>query len=115
MLTLRHEHEGNIDIVTIDGVLNADTSHRLESILETLAREKCPKILIDAERLAYISSAGVGCFIGVIQHVRSNKGDLRFSGMTSSVYRVFNLLDLQEFFKFYHNRAEGVASFGSTA
>lgn len=115
MLKLHHEHEGTIDIITVDGVLNADTSHRLESLLETLTIEKCPNILIDAEKLTYISSAGVGCFIGAIQRVRSKKGDLRFSGMTPSVYRIFKILDLQEFFKFFPNRAEGVASFSSAA
>lgn len=111
MLTLHHEIKDDVDIITIEGVLNANTSHQVESLLESLVKEKCPTILVDAEKLTYISSAGVGCFIGVIKRIREKKGDLRFSSLAPSVKRVFDLLDLDDFFKFFPNLQKGVTSF----
>lgn len=111
MLTLHHERKNDVDIVVVDGVLNADSSQRVETLLESLITKECPNILVDAEKLTYISSAGVGCFIGVIKRIRDKKGDLRFSSATPPVQRVFNLLDLDEFFKFFPNLQEGVDSF----
>lgn len=112
MLTLHHEQKNAVEIITVGGVLNADTSHQLESLLESLITKECPKILVDTGKLTYISSAGVGCFIGVIKHIRNKNGDLRFSNMTPSVQRVFNLLDLEGFFKLFPNLKNGIASFG---
>ncbi len=113
MLTLNHEKKGLIDIITLEGILNADTSPNLESVLQPLTETECPRILINLPDLTYISSAGIGCFIGVIKRIREKGGDIKFSMITSKVKRVFSLLDMDEFFKFYLSLDEGIESFNS--
>ena len=112
MLKLNHEKIGELHVITLSGILNADTSPGFESMLAPLCRGPRPLLLIHLPELTYISSAGIGCFIGVIKGVRSRGGDIRFSEMDRKVRRVFRLLDMDDFFHFYDSRGEGIASFG---
>jgi len=113
MLTLHHEKKGLVDVISLDGILNADTTSKVEDALQSLSEGESPRILIDVPELTYISSAGIGCFIGVIKGIRMKGGDLRFSNMDAKIKRVFRLLDMDDFFQFFSDADEGVASFDS--
>lgn len=111
MLNLTHETKKHIDIIKLEGILNADTSPELETILESISKKECPCILMQMPELTYISSAGIGCFIGVIKEIRTKGGDIRFANTNPEVRRVFNLLDMNDFFHFFDDRQTGIASF----
>jgi len=61
-LKLDHKKNGAVDIVILDGILNADTASKLDALLKTLTESDRPFLLLDASKLTYISSAGIGCF-----------------------------------------------------
>jgi len=105
--------KGPVDVITVDGILNADTNPKFEEILHPISDEKCPRILLDVSKLTYISSASIGCFIGIIRKIRTKGGDIRFSNMTPKVRRIFQLLDMDDFFLFFSDLDEGIASFDS--
>ncbi len=111
ILSLHHEKKDLVDIISLNGILNADTSMKLDELLQALSDADCPYILFEVADLTYLSSAGIGCFIGVIKKIRSRGGDLRFSNMGPKVKRVFDLLDMAEFFKYYDSLDEGINSF----
>ncbi len=111
MLTVTHEIIDNVDVISLTGILNADTSPKLEALLDPIAEKERPCILMQIPGLTYISSAGVGCFIGVIKKIRTKGGDIRFSNTDPRVKRVFALLDMDEFFKFFVDMEAGLASF----
>ncbi len=113
MLTINHEKQGTVDVIILRGILNADTSPELEKVLEPLADADQSNILVHLPELSYISSAGIGCFIGVIKRIRTKNGDIRFSGMNAKVKRVFMLLDMEDFFEFYANMEEGIKNFAT--
>lgn len=110
-LTIHHEQNGSINIISLDGILNADTSTKFDEILQSISDLEIPRILIETEKLSYISSAGIGCFIGVIKRIRSKGGDIRFVHMESRVKRVFDLLDMSDFFEYYDSMDSAVASY----
>lgn len=110
-LNVSHEKQGQIDIIALDGILNADTCFFLDKVLQPVAGSERPNILINIPKLTYISSAGIGSFIDVIKGVRTKGGDIRFCKMTSKVKRVFDLLDMGDFFKFYDSLDEGLLSY----
>lgn len=111
ILTISEEKIETLNIIRLDGLLNADSSPQLEDKLITLTELEQPKILMDMEKLTYISSAGIGCFIGVIKRIRNKEGDLRFACLDTKVKRVFVLLDMEDFFKFFSSVEEGIDSF----
>lgn len=111
MLTIKQEIKDSIEIITLSGILNADTSPNLEEVLDSVAEKPSPKILMNIPELTYISSAGIGCFIGVIKKIRTKGGDIRFVKMDSRVYRVFSLLDMTDFFKTFDSLEKAMDSY----
>ncbi len=110
-LNITTEKNDKVDIITLDGILNADTASQLDDLLKDLSGLDCPCLLLDVSKLTYISSAGIGCFIGIIKLIRSKGGDIHFYDMEPKVYRVFKLLDMDDFFKFFTDFDEAVSAF----
>ncbi len=112
-LDLNHDRKEKVDIIILDGILNADTVSGLDDLLKTLSEADSPFILVDASKLTYISSAGIGCFIGIIKLIRSKGGDIIFYNMIPKVKRVFSLLDMDDFFKFFTDFDQAMNGFES--
>ena len=98
-----------ITTVKPEGFLDADTVLRLRKVLFDLIGEERYKLIIDMEKLEYISSAGVGVFIGVIKRVRENDGDIIFLHPLPTVYRVLDILGLTKIFKILDRCEDAVA------
>ncbi len=111
MLTIKHDKKDKVDVIILEGILNADTSPQLETLLNPISNSSKPCILMHVPDLTYISSAGIGCFIGVIRKIRLQNGDIRFSEMNPIVKRVFKLLDMDDFFQFHSDLELGINSF----
>jgi anti-sigma B factor antagonist len=110
-LSIGHEKKDNKDILILDGILNADTVSNLDDLLKELAGSKRPCLVLEVSDLTYISSAGIGCFIGIIKQIRSKGGDIHFYNMAPKVLRVFKLLDMDEFFKFFTDFEKSINEF----
>ncbi len=113
-LKLEHEKKETVDVIALDGILNAETIKDFDKILQPISDSTFPCIVIEADKLTYISSAGIGSFIDVIKKIRSKKGDIRFCNMGPKVKRVFDLLDMGDFFMFYSDQEEGIVSYNET-
>lgn len=86
------EQLGEISVVKLSGYLDAHTAPRLEQKLKELTESGKYKILVDFKELTYISSAGLGVFMGSIEECRENKGDIKMCQMQENVYTIFDLL-----------------------
>ncbi len=86
------EQMGDISVVRLSGYLDAHTAPRLEKKLKELTESGKYKILVDFQDLTYISSAGLGVFMGSIEECRENKGDIKMCQMQENVYTIFDLL-----------------------
>ncbi|NOX96690.1 MAG: STAS domain-containing protein [Nitrospirae bacterium] len=102
------DEETAITTVSLEGFLDADTVLRLRKVLFDLIKEGHYKLIIDLKKLQYISSAGVGVFIGVIKRVRENSGDIIFLQPLPTVYRVLDILGLTKIFKILEQEKEAV-------
>ena len=76
----------------LSGFLDAHTAPELENELETLISEERFKIVVNFKELNYISSAGLGVFMGYIENIRNNSGDIKMCSMSPKIFRVFDLL-----------------------
>lgn len=113
-LTIHHEKRGSVDVINLEGILNADTCHAFDEVLKPVAGSQHPRILMDLPDLTYISSAGIGSFIDVIRDVRQKGGDIRFCRMGPKVKRVFDLLDMDDFFSFFESFDEALGSYDAS-
>ncbi len=110
-MNVSHEKKGLADVISITGVLNAETFRVLEETINSHCDAQCPRILVNVAKMDHISSAGVGFFIGIIRNFRKKGGDIRFCCMTQKVKRVFRLLDMDSFFQFHVEVDHGINSY----
>lgn len=79
-------------ILYLNGFLDAHTAPELENEIEKLIQEGRFKIVVNFHDLNYISSAGLGVFMGFIEDIRKNGGDIKMCNMSAKIFRVFDLL-----------------------
>lgn len=82
-----------ITLIGLSGQLDAHTASEFEHFLEERVRtEKKSKLILDFSNLEYISSAGLGVLMGLIEEVRSLKGDMKLIRVPEKIYHVLDLL-----------------------
>jgi anti-sigma B factor antagonist len=93
----------SVDVIELKGYLDAHTAPQLERTFNDLINNQKFKVVVNFDKLSYISSAGLGVFMAYVETMRENKGDIKFANMQDKVYNIFDLLGfpmLYEFFKF---------------
>ena len=95
----------------IIGFLDAHTAPALEEAIQKLIDDQKVNILVDFKDLSYISSAGLGVFMGFIEEVRSKNGDIKMCSMSPKIYRVFDLLGFPTIYQIFEKQEEALATF----
>jgi anti-anti-sigma factor len=71
------EDRSDVTILRLRGFLDAHTAPQFEHAIQELITEKRYNIIISMAELNYISSAGLGVFMGFIEEIREKKGDIK--------------------------------------
>ncbi len=106
---------GSVTLLDLKGYLDAHTAPQLEKALQNSLEAKKYRILVNFKDLSYISSAGLGVFMGFVEEIRENGGDLKFCCMNAKIYRVFDLLGFPTLFEIFDTEEEGVRAFEAPA
>ena len=80
--------------LVLDGELDASSAIVLDTELNKPGLLNYRKVLIDCQRLSYISSAGLGVFISHLQRLQDSDVKLVFYNMQEKVFNVFEILGL---------------------
>lgn len=97
-----------ISVVYLKGYLDAHTAPEFEGALQTLVDEERIRIIVNLRELSYISSAGLGVFMGFIEDLRSKEGDIKIAEPTDKVFRVFDLLGFPVLYEIFQDEAEAI-------
>jgi anti-sigma B factor antagonist len=101
----------DVSVLFLKGYLDAHTYPHFETELQQLVDERRYKIVVDFRELHYISSAGLGVFMGFIETVRENAGDIKLCSMSQKVYKVFDLLGFPTIYEIVKDDAEAIGRF----
>ena len=101
----------DIKVLDLNGFLDAHTAPIFEQSIEDQVKADNFKIIINLENLEYISSAGLGVFMGFIEDIRDNKGDIKICTASAKVYKVFDLLGFPNLFDILDNEEAAVQKF----
>lgn len=93
-MKITQEINGNTIVIRLDGELDASSSVLLDEELLKPEIMKFNKVLVDCEKLNYISSAGLGVFISHLQRFEDSQIKLIFFNMQDKVKNVFEILGL---------------------
>jgi anti-sigma B factor antagonist len=100
----------DIAVFRLSGHLDALTVHGLETRFEQVKAARV-RWVVDLKALEYISSAGLGSFIGVLSELRARGGDIFFSDLSPKLEKIFKVLGFTRIFKVFPTEAEAVRSF----
>jgi anti-sigma B factor antagonist len=96
--TVQRATEGDLSIVALDGFLDAHTAPEFEKAIQNEIDGGRFSIIVDCSKLTYISSAGLGVFMGFIDEIREKKGDIKICGLIPKVQQVFEILGFPALF-----------------
>ena len=100
------EDRKEISILRLKGFLDAHTAPQFEQAIQNLIEEARYKIIISMSDLSYISSAGLGVFMGFIEEIRNQNGDIKLCSMSDKVYKVFDLLGFPALYQIFKEEVE---------
>jgi anti-anti-sigma factor len=81
------------------GTIDSTTSSMLEAQIAKLAEQEVRRIVVDMADVAFISSSGIGVFLGSVSDLRSRGGDLLFMNVPVHVDDVFEIVNLKTYFR----------------
>ena len=103
-----------ISVVYLKGYLDAHTAPDFEKMLQDLVDENRIHIVVNLSELLYISSAGLGVFMGFIEDIRSKGGDIKLAEFTDKVFRVFDLLGFPVLYEIFKQESEAIEKYRSS-
>ncbi|MBN2071086.1 MAG: anti-sigma factor antagonist [Candidatus Krumholzibacteriota bacterium] len=86
--------------IELSGDLDSKGALILEETMNALLERKIHNVILDFDKLTFISSAGVGMLLGLVSSLRREKGQATFINVSEHVRSVFNLLNLNDYFEF---------------
>ena len=105
------EDKSEISILRIKGFLDAHTAPKFEQAIQDLVNESRINIVVSMSELNYISSAGLGVFMGFIEEIREKGGDIKLCCMSPKVFKVFDLLGFPALYEIYDKDEEAIQKF----
>ncbi len=93
--TLERTMQDDIAVIRIEGYLDAHTAPQFEQAIQSEIDAGHLRIVADCSKLTYISSAGLGVFMGFIEEVREQGGDIKICSLSPKVKQVFEILGFQ--------------------
>ncbi len=82
---------GAVKVVRIEGKLDTQTAPDAEAELTRLIDAGARKVVVNFERLAYISSAGLRILLAVAKRLQVSGGELRVCSLSDLVQEVFDI------------------------
>lgn len=98
-------------IISLEGAVDAHTAPKFEEAVQSVIDAGQYKIVVDCEKLTYISSAGLGVFMGFIEEVREEGGDIKICGLSEKVKQPFEILGFETLYDFCPNVSDAKKQF----
>lgn len=98
--------------VILSGRLDEETCHYLMDCVEGDVLDGRKKMILDCDRLEYISSMGLGTLVRVNSRMKKLGGDVKLANVHGVVAQVMSVVGLNKLFQIYPNVGEAVAALG---
>lgn len=109
--SLHRDERDDVVVLGLSGYLDAHTAPRFETAVQKEIEAGNVQLVADAGDLSYISSAGLGVFMGFVEELRDLGGDIKIAALAPKVRQVFELLGFQDLFDIVDTANHAVARF----
>jgi anti-sigma B factor antagonist len=110
-MKIETEDRDGIQVVRLEGRIDANTTTKVEEKMFAMVDEGVTRLVINFEKLDFISSAGLRTLLSTAKRVREAKGDLKVCNLNSNVQEVFDITGFSTLFSVSQSEDEALASF----
>jgi anti-sigma B factor antagonist len=86
--------ENGFTIISLDGDLDASTAIQLDTAIKHELEQKATKIVIDCNKLNYVSSSGLGVFISYLSDFEKENIYFALLNVKEKILNTLNILGL---------------------
>jgi anti-sigma B factor antagonist len=102
---------GQVNILCPIGRLDAYAANEVENKLNELIDTAHVSLVVNLERLEYISSSGLRVLLAALKKIRKQQGDVRLACLQPYVKEVFDIAGFTQLFKMFDKEEDAVSSF----
>jgi anti-sigma B factor antagonist len=102
---------GDVKVLSFQGNLDTNTSPDAESEINTLIDAGAQKLLVNFEKLDYISSAGLRILLATAKKLKASQGDLKICCLNETVQEVFDISGFSTILSVATTEDEALGSF----
>ena len=102
---------GSISIIALGGRLDAYASSDVEQKLNALVDADEVRLVVNLERLDYISSSGLRVLLTSLKKVRKREGDIKLACLKPLIKEVFDVAGFSQLFSIYDLEDVAVQAF----
>lgn len=103
--------KAGVMFINITGSIDAHTYEEIEEYLDDKFSSGASRIVFDLGQVRYMSSAGIGVFVGALARARQAGGDLLLMNLCDTVKGTLEVLGLMQMFFVAPDRNTAVAYF----
>ncbi len=82
---------GEVKVIRIEGHLDTQSFPHAQTQLTQLIEQGATKLVVNFEKLDYISSTGLNVLLKAAKQLKGNSGELRVCGLNEVVQEVFDI------------------------
>lgn len=101
----------DVTILAFEGSLDTKTAKQGEDALNEATNGAGAKLVVDFEKLDYISSVGLRALLATTKKLKKSNGKMHLCGMNPTVKEVFVISGFSAIFTIVGTRAEALAAF----
>ncbi len=101
----------DVKVLDFEGKLDTQTSPDAQSELTRLVEDGARKILVDFDKLEYVSSAGLRVLLATAKQLKAENGELRICCLNELVKEVFDISGFITIFKVFASVSEALKEF----
>ena len=110
-MEISHHSVGNIKVLALEGDLNAANSREVETRLNQMIMGGNKKLVVNLDKLNYISSAGLRVFLSANKLMKKKEGKLVLCGLNNTVKEVFEISGFHMIFAIFSTEEEALSDF----
>lgn len=104
-------NQGGVRIVSLEGRMDLANAMKAESRLNEILGEGATQIILDLDKLEFMSSSGLRAIIFLEKRLSERGGKLVLANMSETVENLFNLTKLYDLFIIRKSLNEALAAF----
>lgn len=110
-MEILEERIDSIDVLKLEGRLDASSGKDIKEKVSALAKEKRVNLVIDIGAVDFIDSSGLGSLVASLRSVNKLGGDIKIASLQNPVRAIFELTRLHRIFEIFDDSTAAAKSF----